>query len=118
LNRLDIPLRLFWQALITQPKREQVKEQLVQIFTCPPSFKAFQAAINARSGRTAGWSSELTYNMVQAWPEVLSRAVYDLLVQMWTNKHIPEWWRWRWLIPIPKKPATPTIDELRPIMLI
>ena len=56
--------------------------------------------------------------MVRAWPVELAQVVYDLLLEMWTDKHIPEWWRWRWLIPLPKKPTAPTLEELRPIMLI
>ena len=56
--------------------------------------------------------------MVKEWPAELTRIVYELLVEMWTDRYIPSWWRWRWLVPLPKKPTAPTIDGLRPIMLI
>jgi len=37
---------------------------------------------------------------------------------MWADKHVPDWWKFRWLAPIPKDPANPTVTELRPIMLL
>ena len=60
----------------------------------------------------------LTYVMMKAWPEELTLLAYNGLVRMWQAKHIPEWWKWRWLVPLPKKPNNPLLSELRPIMLI
>ena len=113
-----IPLEQFWKALVTVPKRETVSKELKQVFEHPPTFEDFSAAIASRDGRTAGGVSELSYNMVKEWPEELTRVVYGLLVEMWTDKYIPEWWRWRWLVPLPKQPTAPTLNGLRPIMLI
>jgi hypothetical protein len=36
---------------------------------------------------------------------------------MWARKEIPDHWRWRWLVPIPKVP-NPTLADLRPLSLI
>ena len=60
----------------------------------------------------------LTYAMMKAWPEDITRYVYDLLCSLWHQKMVPGWWRHRWLIPFPKKPENPTLEELRPIFLL
>ena len=39
------------------------------------------------------------------------------LVDNWSNNAIPEDWKWRWLLPIPKVPD-PTLSQLRPICLL
>ena len=46
-------------------------------------------------------------------------AVYSAMVLFWKDKSIPDSWRWRWLIPIPKKPEeVPQLKNLRPLMLV
>ena len=44
--------------------------------------------------------------------------MYDLMCALWKDKMVPGWWRHRWLIPLPNKPENPTLDELRPIVLL
>ena len=107
-----------WQALTSAPRSHLVHNDLSRIFETPPTLAEFQKAIKDRNGHTSGGVSELSYNMVKEWPEDLTRIVYELLVEMWTDRYIPSWWRWRWLVPLPKKPTAPTLDGLRPIMLI
>ena len=62
--------------------------------------------------------SGLTYGMMKAWPDEVSRLAHDLMVAMWGTNHVPEWWKFRWLAPIPKDPLAPSVDKLRPIMLL
>ena len=56
--------------------------------------------------------------MMKAWPDDLLHQTYESLLLMWKAKHIPDWWKWRWLVPLPKKPTHPILEELRPIMLL
>jgi hypothetical protein len=59
----------------------------------------------------------LTYAMIQKWTPEILEMVHSLMAKMWQAKHIPEHWKWKWLIPIPKK-ENPAVQDLRPIMLI
>ena len=52
------------------------------------------------------------------WPEATQDTAYDLLCNLWRSGHIPDWWRHKWLVPIPKKVANPTPADLRPIVLL
>ena len=96
LRNQGAPVEQVWSALTAAPRSQLVHRDLTRIFETPPSLADFQAAIKARSGHTAGGVSELSYNMVKEWPDELIRIVYDLLVEMWTDRYIPSWWRWRW----------------------
>ena len=61
--------------------------------------------------------SGLTYEMVKHWPRDVVYMVYDIIVHMWADKEVPPSWKWKWLVPLPKK-DNPTAAEIRPIMLI
>ena len=70
------------------------------------------------NGGTAGGMQGLTNAMMKAWPPEIIYYVYGLLLSHWADKMVPGWWWHLWLIPLPKKPANPTLDELRPIVLL
>jgi hypothetical protein len=55
--------------------------------------------------------------MMKLWPEDTKRKVYGCLLEMWATHTVPDYWKWRWLAPIPKT-DNPTLDDLRPIVLI
>ena len=62
--------------------------------------------------------SGCSYNMIKSWPEPALRAAYDCISICWQDRTTPDHWRWRWLVPIPKKATdTPLMDDLRPLML-
>ena len=52
------------------------------------------------------------------WPEATQDVAYDLLANLWRSGHAPPWWRYKWVVPIPKKVANPTPADLRPIVLL
>ena len=57
--------------------------------------------------------------LIKSWPEQCKQTAYDCLVHQWQDKHIYPSWKWRWLVPIPKKFNDIVIlKDLRPIMLI
>ena len=62
--------------------------------------------------------SGFTYNLMSLWPTMVVEQVYDLLCAIWTHKSTPPFWKWRWLVPIPKKADNNTLSNLRPISLI
>ena len=61
--------------------------------------------------------SGLTYDLARHWPDSLVESVYTLLLDAWQKAEIPDFMKWKWLVPIPKK-ENPTVKQLRPIMLI
>ena len=46
-------------------------------------------AISQKNGDTAGGMQGLTYAMMKAWPEGITRYVYDLLCSLWREKMVP-----------------------------
>ena len=57
--------------------------------------------------------SGLTYLMMKAWPEEVTRMVYDHLGALWIDKVVPDWWKCRWVASIPQNPKEPTMAELK-----
>jgi len=104
-------------ALTVVPGSERVRHDLTLQFQEPPSFEEFAAALASYSHGKAGGVTGLSYTMAKHWPELVKRRAYEALVQVWTDRSVPEFWRWRWLIPIPKTPE-PSLQDLRPIMLL
>ena len=88
-----------YHAIIRVPNRSKVQDALATLGDCPPSYQDFLDAIKSSPGTTASGSSGLTYAMMKAWPEEVSRLAYDLLAKMWGAKHVPDWWKFRWLAP-------------------
>ena len=88
----------------------KVQDALATLGDCPPSYQDFLNAIKSSPMTTAGGPSGLTYGMMKAWPEEVSRLAYDPLAKMWGAKHVPDWWEFRWLVPIPKDPLVPAVD--------
>ena len=42
----------------------------------------------------------------------------QMLCTLWPTQHIPEYWKQRWLIPLPKTAELNNIEDLRPICLL
>ena len=55
--------------------------------------------------------------MIKAWPEHVRRVVYECLCELWQDRSAPQHWKWRFLVPIPKK-ESPSLNDLRPLMLV
>ena len=98
---------------LTAVHRAELSAKLRQ----PPTYEDFVGRlIRPRGGPTAGLTG-LTYNMMAEWPEEVMSAVYQALCQLAEEQHTPRHWKNKFLIPMPKAP-NPTLDQLRPLMLI
>ena len=64
-----------------------------------------------------GGCTGLTYNMMAEWPLEVMNAMYDTMSKLDQVHHTPDFWRKKWLVPMPKN-SDPTLAELRPLMLI
>ena len=83
----------------------------------PPTYEAFQAKLKyGKGGHTAGLTG-LTYNMMAEWDEPIAKIIYLGLCKMQSENHTPDWFTYRWLVPIPKVP-NPTEKDLRPLMMV
>jgi hypothetical protein len=58
-----------------------------------------------------------TYNAMAAWDDTVIEEVHLLLCSLWKDKTVPTFWKWRWLVPIPKVSDNVTLEDLRPLML-
>ena len=113
----DLTRRIF-QALQDVPHAWKVREQLTDELMTAPSLAELTSKISQLKHNSSAGMSGLSYNMLLKAPPCVIQEIYKCLVQFWDDKHIPASWKWRWLVPIPKQPTeTPTIDELRPLML-
>ena len=82
-----------------------------------PTIEEFKNAIQAARGGSAPGLSGLSYSMIKLWPERIVVEMYSALTRLWNTKSTPEYWKWRWLVPIPKA-KSPSLLELRPLSLI
>ena len=106
-------------ALANVDERDSAEEKMTETFQEAPTFEEWQEAIRSSHNNSSGGVSGCSYNQLKHWPIELSQDVYSTLVDCWTDKAIPPGWKWRWLVPIPKKAADiPSIKDLRPLILV
>ena len=108
--------QILWRAIEKRPTSDRIKtfhETVMQT----PTFKEYMTQVNWASIDSAGGMSGLTYAMIKSWPPHVHEEIYKALVENWSNNNIPDDWKWRWLLPIPKVP-NPTLSQLRPICLL
>eukprot|EP01041_Mallomonas_annulata_P042126 gene42126-biopygen5934 len=96
---------------------EIVNDQLTKAFEEGPSLEDFITAISTAPKQSAPGVTGFTYAMMKAWPPEAMKLAYKALSTMWTDKYIPPWWKWRWLVPVPKK-KDPGMADLRPLTLV
>ena len=67
---------------------------------------------------TAPGLTGFSYCHLKALPDDLHKATYDMLCSLWPTQHIPDYWKQRWLEPLPKTDELTSIEDLRPICLL
>jgi hypothetical protein len=82
-----------------------------------PTFEEYIKYVATLDNKSAPGNSGLSYLMVKLWPQEIQERAYQCLCEAWSKKEGIEGWSTRLLAPIPKKP-NPTIDDLRPLMLV
>ena len=98
-------LEKLWRAL--QRKTDKVYDSAV---VCP-TYAEYCSAIEHLPRDSAPGISGLSYNVLKIIPERLSKAMYGSMADIWEDKLIPDFWKWRWILPIPKE-ADPTLNDL------
>ena len=93
---------LIWQALQSasaklaeQREDRTFREQMSEILSTAPTLEEFTSVIRKGvGGRTPGMTG-LTYGLMKIWPEDVIKKVYDLMLQQWTSRSMPEFMKWR-----------------------
>lgn len=102
---------------ILHPGLTKLAGVVLDMAAVEPTHAEFLIAIrNAPKGKAPG-PSGLTYNMIKGWSDTVSRWAYDCLLRLWRSDSTELWWNSKLLYPIPKT-ENPTLDTLRPIMLL
>jgi hypothetical protein len=108
-------LELLWKASKTKDVATDFRND--DLITAP-TLDELQAAIKHTKSFSTGGVSGLTNNMMKCWPVELVTQVHDALCKLWTdNRKIPNYFKWKWLVPIPKV-NNPSINDLRPLALV
>ena len=114
----DRMIDAIWEGLVDVPREEALRAKLESVLTSTPTREEFGDSLRSiKKGSSPGMSG-LSYNMISQWPETMIDVVYACLVRVWETKEVPEFWKWKWLVPIPKDPDNVSLATLRPIMLI
>ena len=117
---------LIWQSMRREDANgtpihnmEKLRKELEEALIPSPSFEEYKTVLKEKTGTSAGGLTLCTYQMMRTWSPEYLKASYDCLAEMWTVKHLPEWWKWRWPHPIPKvQSSVLSLEKLRPIMLV
>ena len=103
---VPIELRdLIWEAMqSTRPKLDaeengrSLREEMATALNTVPTLEEFTAVIRKGvGGRTPGITG-LTYGLMKVWSAEVIKKVYNLMVQQWTSKSLPEFMKWRRLV--------------------
>ena len=115
-------LDALWRALQsptqTLRRHPRMVEDLHASLERPPSFAEFREALHSSKRQSSAGMSGVTYNLMSLWPTAIAERVHEILCAIWTHKSTPPFWKWRWLVPIPKRADNNTLANLRPISLI
>ena len=126
ISHLPIPeshkpyLTTIYNAITIQSeKHSKVKEELARVLSQPHTLAEFQEAINKDRPATSPGMSGLTYDMLKLWSPTLVGLAHRHLVHLQVSGSVPDWWKYSWLVPIPKTedPFTKA-SNLRPIILL
>jgi hypothetical protein len=104
-------------AFFTTPGRGTAEEELA-LALAEPFFVDEMRRIIKKKSNTAPGLSGLTYQMLSLLPEEALRDMFRLMERMWNAKHVPEFWKLKGLIGLPKVKVVTGVNDLRPIGLI
>ena len=108
---------LFDTAIRSTSHHPTLKDKMQEAFEKPFTEDQFLKILANKTPNKAGGISNCTINMMKAWPEYIKSHVFTIMNKFWENNYIPDWWKNRWILPIPKTPQARSPDQMRPIAL-
>ena len=112
-------VELFTKALLHGTDNDELMEEMRDVLARKITLEDFKKALSVRSNNKAGGITGCTINMIKQWEPNIQEFAYELMNTMWENRHIPKWWKDKWVVLIPKEdmPDIP-VSKLRPICLL
>ena len=95
-----------------------MRQRMATILKQVPTLEEFSAVLKKGVGGRSPGMTGLTYGLMKIWPDELIAKVYELLRRQWNSDSMPEFMKWRWLCPIPKKQGDISMEDLRPLSLV
>ena len=110
-------LRTLHQAIVFRRTDSSVRDAFHEDVMRRPTLAELKESIRRRPSDSAPSVTGCSYNMLKLWPEEVLEVAYKALDSLWDDMRIPDYWRWRYLVLLPKKPD-PTLHDLRPLTLV
>jgi len=95
----------------------RVEKLLQEAIDRPITFDQFEATINALPSGGAPGPSQVTVNMVKAWAPATKRFIYTHMLNLWTTRSTPTWFKDKLLKLAPKVAGRTELTNMRPISL-
>jgi hypothetical protein len=92
--------------------KEEIAQAMAKPYTAAKMRLIIRKKINTAPGHTG-----LTYQMLSLLPEEAMLDFFKLMERMWRAKHVPEFWKLKGLIGLPRTKLVTGVNELRPIGL-
>ena len=111
---------LLWKSLRSKDKilTPALKAKLDKDLNTPPNLIQFTERIRKARGGMTGGMSGLTYNIMSKWPDSTIELIHTALCILMKAEDYPDFWKLKWLVPIPKVDMNVGRGDLRPLMLI
>ena len=111
---------VIWQAMRKNDSKltDVLKVQLSKEINTPPTEEQFIEEVQRGKGGMTGGMSGLTYNIMSKWPVSTIKLMYKALCSLMAADETPDFWKMKWLVPIPKVDMNVGREDLRPLMLI
>jgi hypothetical protein len=117
--RVKIPeaiIDIIVDAFTSTPGRGTAEEKIVQAMAKPLTAAEMRLIIRKKSNTAPGLTG-LTYQMLGLLPDEATSDLFKLMERMWGAKHVPEFWKLKGLIGLPKTEVATGVNDLRPIRI-
>ena len=112
-------LRHLAKTLCSHSKQVTSTDELEKIFQRPVSVKELKQTLRQMANTAPGLTG-LTYGMLKLLPDDTLTHMLSIITALWDLRHIPAFWKYKWLNLIPKVTSTTISDigNLRPLGLL
>ena len=111
-------IAILGKAFSQREKFQQAQECIIREMDKPIIFDDFLKMIKRARSKSAGGITGLSYGMLKLAPDTLLNFLFDLSTNLWIEKHIPEYWKVKYMRLLVKDLAKSGLNNLRPIGLI
>jgi hypothetical protein len=106
-------LRKMCSAKVSPELADIIKEAIYADIT----YEHFNETLKSLKTGSAPGPSQVTANMIKAWPDTTRLFVYRHMANVWKTRTIPSWFRDKLIKPCPKVAGNSDMENIRPISL-